>query len=221
MPRLPAAQSRPAQPLLFWTAPDGRELLLTSGWDGYAELRFQDVDSGRVAWGFEEPELVLPLQDAAIAELPDGGAVLGVADPEGIHRWDALTGTSLGRVNETTVWSLTSSVSETGRTVFAGAGIDGHVHRWDAATGEVIGCGPLPAGTDSPPLTVDVLTVRGETRVVVAYDDRVIRQWNAATGDCQAGTLSGSWAAVSARAGGEVLIAGGHYGGTLTLTHLT
>ncbi len=173
MPRPPDAQCRPAQPLLFWTAPDGRELLLTSGWDGYEELRFRDVGSGRVAREFEEPELVLPLQDAAIAELPGGRAVLGVADPEGTHRWDALTGTSLGRVNETTVWSLTASVSETGRTVFAGAGIDGHVHRWDAATGD-----RLP------------------------------------------GTLSGGWAAVSARPDGEALIAGGCYGGTLTLTHL-
>lgn len=168
-------------PLVWWFPGDGRELLFTAGWEGDGELRCWDAVSGRRLIDFEaDPGLIV--NNGTLAHLPDGRLILATADPDGLHRWDATTGASLGRIDDTTIWQVAASTSASGRTLFVGAGIDGHLHRWDAATG-------APAGAPwachhGYVLTVTTLTLPcGTPLVVTGGEDGTVRRRHAETGE--------------------------------------
>ncbi|MFV5998415.1 WD40 repeat domain-containing protein [Streptomyces sp. NPDC056231] len=253
------------------------------------------------------------MHNGALAHLPDGRLILATSGPDGLHRWDAATGQSLGRVDDaTTIWQVTTALSASGRTVFLGAGIDGHLHRWDAATGEPAGpaweCNrgyvitlttlnlpdgtplvvtggeddtvrrwhaetgesvgePLPVSADGrvfnlsscrlpdrrvllvahddehaihrwdaatgkafgPPIptgdrfphTISVVPVAGSPRVIVAYDDDTVRQWNALTGEQLALPHPGYAATAALRPDGTAVLATGSRDGALRLDYMS
>ncbi|GAA3482945.1 hypothetical protein GCM10018966_093760 [Streptomyces yanii] len=182
MRRIANAHRSRAHPLAWWFPDDGRELLFTAGCEGDGEMRCWDTLSGRRVVDFEaDPWLIV--HNGALAHLPDGRLILATSDPEGLHRWDAATGQSLGRVDDaTTIWQVTTAISASGRTLFLGAGIDGHLHRWDAATGEPDG----PAWECNRGYVITLTTLNlpdGTPLVVTGGEDDTVRRWHAETGE--------------------------------------
>ena len=178
---IPSAHRSFAYPLVWWFPPDGRELLFTAGWEGDGELRCWDAATGRVSLEFDVPGDSLIVHNGALAPLPGGRLVLATSDPDGLHRWDVHTGQLLGRVSDTTMWQVATTTSKSGRTVFAGAGIDGNLHRWDTATGE-------PVGTPWKCHHWYVMTVTGATLpdgtplLVTGGEDGTVCRWHAESG---------------------------------------
>lgn len=170
-----------AHPLAWWFPGDGRELLFTAGWEDDGELRCWDAASGRRVLDFEaDPGLVV--LSGALTLLPDGRLLLATADPDGLHRWDATTGRSLCRADATTILQVATSTSASGRTLFVGAGIDGHLHRWDAATGTSVG--PSWECHNGYVHTVTTLTLPdGTPLVVTGGEDGTVCRRHAETGE--------------------------------------
>lgn len=117
MRRIANAHRSYAHPLAWWFPDDGRELLFTAGHEGDGELRCWDTVSGLRVVDFEADEWLL-VHNGALAPLPDGRLILATSDPNGLHRWDAHTGQSLGRNESTTIWHVTTAPSASGRLLF-------------------------------------------------------------------------------------------------------
>ncbi|MFF3959762.1 WD40 repeat domain-containing protein [Streptomyces sp. NPDC001890] len=150
MRRIANAHRSYAHPLAWWFPDDGRELLFTAGHEGDGELRCWDTVSGLRVVDFEADEWLL-VHNGALAPLPDGRLILATSDPDGLHRWDAHTGQSLGRNESTTIWHVTK-VAGAPRVIVASE--DETVHQWNALTGEEL-APPHPGGAAAAALRPD------------------------------------------------------------------
>jgi WD40 repeat protein len=116
----------------------------------------------------------------------NGRAVLAAGLKDGtIRRWDASTGTPIGRaMTGHTDWvrALTAWTGPDGRTVLASAGDDGAILRWDATTGRPVG--KRMTGHTRPVFSLAAWTGSDGYPMLAsaATADRSIQRWNASTG---------------------------------------
>lgn len=152
--------------------PDGR-LLVSAGYD--ATLRFWPVD-GAAPLAVTVPA---PLNTLSIA--PDGEIVTGAAD--GIMRFFGADGTTRGEIEIAQAPIIAMAVSPDGKRI-AAAGLRGAVAMVDRATRK------SDATLIGPALPVWSLAFTPDGRsLLAAGSDRLVRRWNALTGEALDGTL--------------------------------
>ncbi|MHC3475012.1 WD40 repeat domain-containing protein [Streptomyces sp. 7R007] len=171
--------SEAVRPMLVPTA-QGPDLLVSiTGMEPV--IHGWDITAGTSLWSFTEE---LPgVNDAVLAGLPDGRRILAVSTEDGVERWNAHTGASLGSADSSdwTIWGVDAATFPGGRTVLLGAGHNHAVFRWDATSGEQLGA-PL-RGHETSVLAVGLVGLSATDAVIVSGDDAgYLRRWDATTG---------------------------------------
>jgi WD40 repeat protein len=116
---------------------------------------------------------------------PNGRAVIAAGLKDGtIRRWDASTGTPIGKaMTGHTDWvrALTAWTGPDGRPMLASGSDDGTIRRWDASAGTLIGKA-MTGHTDCVRALTAWTGLDGRLMLASAGDDGTIRRWDATTG---------------------------------------
>lgn len=199
--------------------PDGRAVIVGAG--HHHEVHRWDAVTG-------EP-LGVPLMEhgtsvMSAAMVPGGrggGALIATGDEAGvILRWDAATGTRIGKRMtgpEGAVRQIVPVGLPGGHTLLACVDDDRLLWRWDANTGEPVGK-PVPLGAESEDPRLSVAVVNGSAYMLVSgTHDGMVWEWDLLTGTRLHAAVPGICCDVLVRSNGQAVIATGSPEGDLTL----